>query len=222
MRAVFSFGLGSFLREESTNLLPDGSGWLLVFWDPSGGKGPRSHHWGRQLSSDPLFSAWPLTLTSLRCGVSPSLEPVRWTISKEKTFRLLLKMGRSGDVTVWGQGKDPGVYLLNIRTFNQSSWSQPLAILLFPELFWSHVWKLSHFMLVSLPYRLRFQLSLYFVKSVTTFLLPKCWYIYCLLSFTSCPCGFKPFEYSFTVISGGFQERAEPVLSIHHVSVMYF
>lgn len=180
MRAVFFSGLGSFPREEPTHPLLDGSCWLLVFWDLYEGRGPRSHHWGRELSSDPRCSIWHLTLTFLLCWVCPSLEPVRLTLSKEKAFRLPLKMGR------WWQcglkGRDPGVQLLTLRTFNQPSWSQPLVVLLF-------AWALLELCVetTSVPvgfyaYRLRFQLSLYFVKSVTIFLLSKCWH--CLLLFS--------------------------------------
>ena len=93
----------------------------------------------------------------------------------------------------------------------------------FPEFFWSCVWKLSQFLLVSLPIGLDFNfLSTLLSQSPFSCFQNVDIVCYWSVSFSSCLCGFKPFEYSFIAISGESLERVELEFPIHCVSFISF
>lgn len=128
MRAIFSFGLGGFLKKESTNLLKR-SCWLLVFWDPSEGRGPEVSPLWMSACIGPLFSIWHLPLIFLLCWVCPNPAPVRIAPSKDENSNILLKIGRHSD----GSEKGSRGLTAQIRTFNQPSWSWPHLTLCLPS-----------------------------------------------------------------------------------------
>lgn len=202
-----SFYLGWAVSSEEPTPLLDGSCWLLVFWE-SVWKGGTVSPLRRETS---VFNM--ATSLSLFCCAGCAQVCYQVTLSKEKAFRLPLKMGDGDSV-----GSREGI---------QESLTAPLdfqpAVLISAACCALFAWAFLELCVetTSVPvgfyaYRLRFQLSLYFVKSVTIFLLSK--YLTLLpivLSFSSCLCGFKPFQYSFIAISGESLERVELQFPIH-------
>ena len=99
---------------------------------------------------------------------------------QRESFQTSLENGEM--VTVWAQGKGSRGLTAHYEDFQPTVLISAACCAPFP---WASL-KLC-VETTSVPvgfsaYRLRFQLSLYFVKSVTIFLLPKCWH--CLLLFS--------------------------------------